>query len=167
MKNLLILLFIVITASCTCLGQLQTQYLFVDENCQAQVPDYISIVNAEDNCEGEITLTQYPPVNSYITIHMEANVTATDISGNTNVSTFTIMLLDTIPPALYFTDTIAYNPSQIKDIYLTFVGWVVNDIQRFEDNFNWEEFNLDPNDPNMKCYRNIICPDYFDWLVSN
>lgn len=165
MKKLIGFLILAVFVGCTCIGQLQTQYLYADDACMAQLPDYLQIVSVSDNCS-EVSLTQSPPANAYISVHTEVTITATDQAGNINSSSFQVMLLDTIPPVLWFTDTIAYNVNQIKDVYFTFVGWVVQDIQRFEDNFDWEQFNLDPNDPNMKCYTNVICPDQFDWLVN-
>jgi len=164
MRRLVVFLSIAVFMGCTCIGQLQTQYLYVDESCKAQLPDYLQIVSMDDNCS-EVSLAQDPPAHAYISVHTDVTITATDQAGNINASTFQVMLLDTIPPVLWFTDTVAYNTDQIHDVYMTFAGWVVMNEELFKEEFNWEELGLDPEDPSIKCYRNIICPDYFDWII--
>ena len=166
MKKLIGFLIMAVFVGCTCLGQLTTQYLYLDEDCLAQIPDYTIEVIATDNCDGVITITQFPAIGAYASVHFECTLTATDASGNTSNGTFQVMLIDTIPPSLAFSEVLTYNAEDIGKVYNLFAGWVIQNIGEFEREFDWEQFQLDPNDPNMKCYRNIICPDYMDWLIQ-
>ncbi len=154
MKKIVIFLAVAVLMGCTCIGQLQTQYVYADENCQAQLPDYLQIVSVSDNCS-EVSLIQSPPAFAYISVHTEVTITATDQSGNINSSSFQVMLLDTIPPALYFTDTIAYNIEEITHVWKTWEAWIKQDLQLWVDEFNWGEFNIDT----IRCYTNVICLD--------
>lgn len=67
MKKLLFLLSIVLLSSCTCLlSQIPPQYIYINENCEAVLPDYLTKVTATDNCN-LASLIQIPEGGSILT----------------------------------------------------------------------------------------------------
>ena len=106
MKKLLFLLSVVIFSSCGCLmSQIPPQYLYVDETCGAALPDYLSKVQATDNC-GIDTLWQSPTMGTWLTEPATTVlIRAIDKFGNFTDMMFTVQLLDTVPPVITVTDT--------------------------------------------------------------
>lgn len=101
MKRLFFPLMLLLV-SCTCLPQIPPQYLYADENCEATLPNYLPAVDVLDNC-GNATLTQEPLPGTILNAdnpYVQVKITATDISGNTDVERFDVMLMDTIPPEI-------------------------------------------------------------------
>ena len=91
-----------ILVSCTCLPQIPPQYLYADENCEAFLPNYLPAVSVLDNCEGAV-LTQEPLSGTVLDAanpYVQVKITATDISGNTDIERFDVLLVDTIPPEI-------------------------------------------------------------------
>ena len=123
MKNLLALFVIVVTVSSCCFSQIPTQYVYVDSNCSAVLPDYTPIVIVSDNCE-VAALTQSPEVGSIISTNTEVTITAIDGSGNTAWLDFDVVLLDTIPPTIMLNPDWAYTDQEVGDMYRTFYGHV-------------------------------------------
>ena len=106
MKKLLFLLSVVIFSSCSCLlSQIPPQYLYVDETCGAALPDYLSKVQATDNC-GIDTLWQSPTMGTWLTEPATTVlIRAIDKFGNHTDLMFTVQLLDTVPPVITVTDS--------------------------------------------------------------
>jgi len=127
--------------SCTCLPQISTQTIYANENCEAPLPDYTQLVTVSDNCSA--ILEQVPSPGYVLDIgHPSIDVTlrAVDPSGNTASTTFSVILLDTIPPTMEFpTSMREYTIKQIKGLYSVFEGYIQYNIADFMYNFN--QFN--------------------------
>ena len=102
MKRLLGFLIVAALAACTCLSQIPDQLVYVDQNCEAILPDYTPEVVVYDNCGTEAPAQDPAPgtVLTSATSTTLVTITATDISGNTSSIEFNVVLLDTIPPTI-------------------------------------------------------------------
>jgi len=140
MKRLILFLFAALMYGCMMIAQVPRQYVYVDENCEAALPDYSDLVVVYDNC-GSYTLEQDPAPGTVISNETIVTMTATDAVGNTAKAEFPVSILDTIAPNLYYNDTMivqlnpewkGYTDQEVMDMYRTFYGWT---------QFNMEEFN--------------------------
>lgn len=96
------------------------QYLYADDSCHIEIPDYTELVEVTDNCcldtviqEPEAGLGLSPGENFYVTL------TALDCYGNSSEVKFEVFTLDTIPPKFNFDfipppDTIPPLGDQVK-----------------------------------------------------
>ena len=124
---------------CMMIAQIPRQYVYVDQNCEAALPDYSDLVVVYDNC-GTYTLEQDPAPGTMISGEVIVTFTATDAVGNTANATFPVSILDTIPPTILDTAmTVQINPEwkgytdqEVSDMYRTWYGWT---------QYNMEEFN--------------------------
>jgi len=119
MKRLLGFLIVAALAACTCLSQIPDQLVYVDQNCEANLPDYTPDVVVVDNCDNA-TITQSPPAGTLLDSGQPVTVvtvTATDISNNTASITFNVMLVDTIAPTIQAGGgLLSYNAANIGKI---------------------------------------------------
>ena len=103
MKKLIGFLVVAVLTACTCLSQIPDQLIYVDENCEAVMPDFRPHVVVADNCDNA-TITQTPYVGSLLDSgqpQVQVVIKASDISGNeSNEIRFNVVLLDTISPVL-------------------------------------------------------------------
>ena len=127
MKRFLYLLPFVLLG-CTCNAQLQVQYLYVDSNCNAVLPDYTLVVQARDNCS-EVLLEQFPEPGSLVSGSVNVTISATDESGNNTTAQFDVFLLDTIAPVLEWPDSV------ITSLFLPVERWIMEDIKDFNREF--------------------------------
>lgn len=78
--------------------------LYVDELCTMSYPDFTEIANIIDNCtaSANIQITQTPAANDAIdTLGWHAIIlTATDLSGNSTISTFEVLVQDSLAPEI-------------------------------------------------------------------
>ena len=95
-------------ASCTCvLPQIPPQYVYVGENCEAVLPDYLTKVSATDNCV-LASFIQIPQAGTILTSAMtvtDVEIRATDNHGNHSSINFSVILVDTVPPVITVDDT--------------------------------------------------------------
>src|SRR6056297_1876616 len=81
---------------------LDTQVLFLDELCQAEVPDVNGLISFEDNCSetGDISVVQDPVAGEILMMVQDTfiQVVIADESGNTDTCEIQIALRDTLPP---------------------------------------------------------------------
>ena len=102
MKRLFGFLIVAALAACTCLSQIPDQLIYVDQNCEAVLPDYTPDVIVTDNCDNA-TISQVPNAGTLLTSAQpvtEITITAEDISGNQSSISFNVLLVDTIPPTI-------------------------------------------------------------------
>lgn len=104
MKKFILFLFVVLLcSSCVCtLSQIPPQFIYAGENCSAPLPNYLEQVVASDNCE-LFAVTQTPEPGYVLDAQNQiVNVTirAEDVFHNSTEVTFSVTLLDTIPPIL-------------------------------------------------------------------
>ena len=140
-KFILSLFVLTFFVSCTCLPQISTQTIYANENCMGLLPDYTSIVTVSDNCSA--TLRQVPSAGYVLDIgnpSIDVTLTASDPSGNETITTFSVILLDTIPPTMEFpTSMREYTIEQVKGLYSVFEEYMKYNIADFMYNFN--QFN--------------------------
>ena len=81
---------------------LDTQVLFLDELCQAEVPDVNGLISFEDNCSetGDISVVQNPVAGEILMMVQDTfiQVVIADESGNTDTCEIQLALRDTLPP---------------------------------------------------------------------
>lgn len=105
MKKAIFLLSIVLSSCSTCMiGQIPSQYLYVDSTCGAALPDYLTKINVTDNCQ-VVSVEQTPSPGSWLTVPTTTVlIRATDNFNNRTDMMFTLTLIDTIP-TITVTDT--------------------------------------------------------------
>ena len=102
MKKIIGFLIVAALAACTCLSQIPDQLVYVDQNCEAVMPDYTSEVIVIDNCDNA-SVIQVPVAGVVLTSAMPTTqvvITANDISGNSASISFNVILVDTIAPTI-------------------------------------------------------------------
>lgn len=103
MKKILVLLFVSTFIGCKCLSQIPPQYLYIDENCQAVMPDYRGLFDFTDNCAVKDTV-QLPSPGTILSIVTNPNtmveIIIRDYSDNIAATAFNVIIIDTIPPII-------------------------------------------------------------------
>ena len=155
MKKILFLSSIVLLSSCTCiLSQIPSQYVYIGENCQAVLPNYLTKVTATDNCN-LASLIQIPEGGSILTnIVNEIEIRATDNTGNHTSINFNVILIDTIPPIITVDDTTLTGDNSlygtgydIIDALYTQADKIIADkLTYFDENFPYEKIGLPDQD---------------------
>jgi len=136
MKRIFILITL-FTFFVTCMAQTPTVIVYVDENCEALVPNLTLLVTVSDNCD-PTTLSQFPLIGTIISKGITPGiVTALDLSGNESEVNLNITALDTIAPIITVSDTVyAYKTEDVFEMYRTFSCWVQYNKDDFLITFN-------------------------------
>lgn len=122
--GILLTILILVLTSCSCFSQLPTQYIYVDEDCSALLPDYRGMVIVTDNCQVS-DVVQEPEAGQIIAGGIEVKLTAMDLQGNLNSMTFLVTVLDTIAPLMIANpDWVGYTDSEIGSMYKAYYAWV-------------------------------------------
>lgn len=122
MKKVIILLMASLLSSCACMmSQVPPQYLYVDENCGAALPNYLPKLRITDNC-GIDTVEQSPSPGSWLTLDnptITVLIRAWDKSRNHTDMMFTVTLIDKEPPTIEVADSTLISSvyDQINSIY--------------------------------------------------
>lgn len=74
------------------ISSVQNKTLVADENCQAALEDYSSLVTVLDNCDADLTITQDPIAGTVISNETLVTLTVTDDAQNNASTTFTVSL---------------------------------------------------------------------------
>lgn len=126
MKKLLIFNAFLTLLSCTCLPQIPTQVLYVDQGCTVTIPDYTAMFLITDNCTNH-TILQYPVIGSVLQDpeQFSVDIVARDAYGNTDAVTFNVQVIDTVPPVMqYIGDTVVvYHRNEIDLLISSFVSY--------------------------------------------
>ena len=156
MKKILFLLSIVLFSSCTCvLSQIPPQYIYVGENCEAVLPDYLTKVTATDNCS-LASLIQIPQAGTVLTASQtvtDVEVRATDSHGNHTSINFNVILIDTIPPVITVDTTLTADDTlmgsgydMIQALYNQADKIIADKLTFFDENFPYEKVGLPVQD---------------------
>ena len=155
MKKILFLSSIVLLSSCTCiLSQIPPQYIYINENCEAVLPDYLTKVTATDNCN-LASLIQIPEGGSILTNMVnQIEIRATDNTGNHTSINFNVILIDTIPPIITVDDTTLTGDNSlygtgydIIDALYTQADKIIADkLTYWDENFPYEKIGLPVQD---------------------
>ena len=130
-KLFIALIFSSLITSC-CLSQIPTQYAYIDDQCQAILPDYLPMVIVGDNCD-VATVTQIPMSGIVISGTTQVEIAAIDGTGNKKSVFFDVVMIDTIPPTIELNpDWIGYSDQEVGDMYKVYYGWV----QEHGDEYN-------------------------------
>lgn len=86
-----------ISPTITCPSDMDVQ---ADANCNFTLTDFTSQATATDNCANPVTITQSPAAGTTISDTTVITLTATDDNSNTATCTFTLNLIDNIPPQI-------------------------------------------------------------------
>lgn len=81
-------------------------FAIAGEYCQATMPDFAGIAEAQDNCSSDLDIVQSTEAGT--TIYGQNNsltISATDEYGNTTHITFNVAVKDTVPPTITSTHT--------------------------------------------------------------
>ena len=82
---------------------------YYDSNCDFILNDYTLNTVFSDNCDPNTSVSQFPLPGSLVNSDTLITITASDLSGNLTICSFTLLLLDTIQPVLTcFSDTTDY-----------------------------------------------------------
>lgn len=159
MRKLILTILTGLLLSSCCLSQIPTQYAYVDEFCQASLPDYTSIVIASDNC-GIVTISQLPAPGEILLNTINVEIQGIDEAGNITSMFFDVVLLDTIAPTMQLDpEWTGYTDDEVGDMYRTFYGWIQLQEHKFRDNFPFEDGPLvgfEKIDLISDTYMNII-----------
>ena len=172
MKRLILFFVMALLCGCFTIAQIPRQYVYVDENCEAALPDYSDLVVVYDNC-GSYTLQQDPAPGTIISGEIVVTMIATDAAGNTADASFPVSILDTIPPTILDTAmTVQINPEwkgytdqEVGDMYRTFYGWTQYNMAKFNELYADTEIFVEVLDTTVtlgevKIYENtIMIPD--------
>lgn len=121
MKKLLFL-FAVLLSGCGCvIGQIPPQMIYAPATgCEAQIPDYRTILKISDNCQ-ILSVTQSPAPGYILNaglMNTTVYIRATDASGNFREVIFPVTLLDTIKPVIELDTTLyGYNVAKFTQLY--------------------------------------------------
>ncbi len=79
----------------------EDQLLGIRDSCHIAIPDYTGDVNASDNIDEELEITQAPAPGTLISRkNIEVIITVEDQSGNAAQKTFNVQLVDQDPPEI-------------------------------------------------------------------
>ena len=156
MKKILFLVSTVLLSSCTCLlSQIPPQYIYINESCQATLPDYLTKVTASDNCN-LASLIQIPAGGSILTsdnIVTQVEIRATDNTGNHTSINFNVILIDTVPPIITVDTTLTADDTLygsgydiIEALYNQADKIIADKLTFFDENFPYEKVGLPVQD---------------------
>lgn len=141
-KFALLMMVVLLASSCTCLlSQIPPQYILVDENCQAVLPDYRTMVEINDNCGIKDTIQT--PAAGYIldaaNQSVEVKIRAIDMFNNWSEVSFMVTAKDETPPTIKPTgDLLADNWEVINSMYDVADRLVAEQEQYFDEHFDWD-----------------------------
>ena len=98
---------------------LNDQIEYLDNNCMFLVPNYLDSITFNDNCDTNLTVTQFPNFGSFVNSDTLITITAFDNSGNSFACNFNLFLLDNINPSISCPNNVVIDndPSQCGAIY--------------------------------------------------
>jgi len=119
MKKLLLILSVILSGCSCVLSQIPPQVIYAGQGCVAPLPDYRLSVTISDNCQvSEVTQTPTPgfllTATSMIT---NVKIRAVDNSGNSSEVTFSVTMLDTIPPIIGIDALTVMTDQQMINLY--------------------------------------------------
>lgn len=77
---------------------IDNQVVYMDEQCQAILPDYTSLIEFSDECVQSLEIEQIPSAGQIITDESDIEIVVRDSFGNTTNCLFKVEPLDTIAP---------------------------------------------------------------------
>jgi gliding motility-associated-like protein len=101
------------------MGCLEDLTIELDTSCTFSLPDYRSLLNPIDECDGSVLVEQTPPAGTVLAgsgTQQEITIRAEDQSGNETQCSFSVSLMDVAAPkAEYLADTSIILPEGIYE----------------------------------------------------
>ena len=147
MKKLLFILLAFVVTQCCLPQEIPLQIIYINENCEGVIPNYLAdYFSVSDNCPNAV-LTQIPEPGIILDIYQQDTtvvITAIDRFGLTDMVSFQVILVDTIPPEIHTLDLILTHSEQnIRDMYAAFEKWHTGDVEAFIEQFDWQAAGMD------------------------
>jgi len=156
MKKLLFFFMIVLCSSCVCtLSQIPPQFIYAGENCSAPLPNYVEQVTVTDNCAlAQVIQTPSPgfllsSTNQLVSV----TIKATDVFNNSSQVSFTVQLLDTIPPVINGMGLEANTYNKIDEMYNRADRMIASHMDNFDETFPYEQFGLTRDSQDSTFYK--------------
>jgi len=137
------------------LAQIPPQYIYVGENCEAVLPDYLTKVTATDNCS-LASLIQIPEAGTILTASQtvtDVEIRATDSQGNHTSVNFNVILIDTVPPIITVDTTLTADDTLygsgydiIEALYNQADKIIADKLTFFDENFPYQKLGLPVQD---------------------
>ncbi len=145
-KFIVLLALVAFASSCKCLiAQIPPQYIYVGENCEALLPDYLPMVTVTDNCEVK-SVTQEPVAGTVLNANNQqvfVTIRAIDVFDNVAEMTFSVKAIDTIPPVITPNEELLVdNWHTIHAIYDIADRLVAQQLDYHADTFPWDELEI-------------------------
>lgn len=156
MKKLIFLAVVLVFTSCKCiLCQIPPQFIYAGENCSAPLPNYVEKVTVTDNCALASVVQTPSPGFLLNSTNQLVNVTikAMDVFNNSSQVSFTVQLLDTIPPTINGMGLEANTYDMIDGMYDRADRMVASLMDNFDATFPYEQFGLDRNSQDSTFYK--------------
>lgn len=100
---------------------IEEQFIYVDENCEFEIPDFQDFFEIIDFSSGDIVITQSPDFSESFNEPAQVTVTATDEDGNWSNCQFTLSPIDTISPQISCPEMVYLCPNiHLEDINITY-----------------------------------------------
>ena len=87
----------IIDLSPPALNTISTKSISSVNNCDALIPNYITLFSPVDNCSGAIDLVQKPFPGTVVYGDTVVSVIATDVNGNSDTSSFVVLVNNVVP----------------------------------------------------------------------
>lgn len=158
MKKLLLLLMIILSGCKCLLSQIPPQYIYAGEDCTASLPNYVERVIVTDNC-ALATIIQTPSPGFLLTaVNQITNVTirATDVFNNFSEITFSVTLLDTIPPVITYDELLASTWLEVNNLYNRADRMIADLMEHVDETFPYEDFGVIRDDADSTYYKRIM-----------
>lgn len=156
MKKLIFLAVVLVFTSCKCiLCQIPPQFIYAGENCSAPLPNYVEKVTVTDNCALASVVQTPSPGFLLNSTNQLVNVTikAMDVFNNSSQVSFTVQLLDTIPPTINGMGLEANTYDMIDGMYNRADRMVASLMDNFDETFPYEQFGLTRDSQDSTFYK--------------
>lgn len=91
---------------------ISNQILLPEGNCEVLLPDFTHLATVTDNCDTSFVITQQPIVGTVISDSLNTvTLSASDIAGNSDKTSFNVQVTDTLKPSIRCVDD--------QSVYLT------------------------------------------------
>ena len=158
MKKLLLLLLIALSGCKCLLSQLPPQFIYAGEDCTAPLPNYVEKVTVTDNC-ALATVVQTPApgylldaVNQIVNVKIKA----TDVFANSSEITFSVTLLDTIPPVITYEELLGETWMEVNNLYNRADRMIADLMDNVDETFPYEDFGVIRDDADSAYYKRIM-----------
>lgn len=137
------LLFAGCVSECV-IGQIPPQTVYIGTNCTGILPDYTGKVTVTDNCQIK-SIVQTPAAGTILTApKTTVKIRATDVFLNYTEATFTVNLIDTIPPVILYNElSVQADHDSIMRMYDIADSLLIKHQTFLNDRANWDSLGIE------------------------